>query len=62
MGLGLAVKVEDGALRAQHIAVLRALQLLDVLPQELSPRLAEWAVKVLRNTRGEIVGEVRAEQ
>lgn len=61
MGLGLAVKVEDGALRAQHIAVLRALQLLDVLPAELSPRLAEWAVKVLRNTRGEIVGEVRAE-
>jgi L-asparaginase II len=62
MGFGLAVKVEDGALRAQHIAVLRALQLLDVLPAELSPRLAEWAVKVLRNTRGEIVGEVRAEQ
>ncbi len=61
MGLGLAVKVEDGALRAQHIAVLRALQLLDVLPADLSPRLAEWAVKVLRNTRGEIVGEVRAE-
>ncbi len=61
MGLGLAVKVEDGALRAQHIAVLRALQLLDVLPTELTPRLAEWAVKVLRNTRGEIVGEVRAE-
>jgi L-asparaginase II len=61
MGLGLAVKVEDGALRAQHIAVLRALQLLDVLPAELTPRLAEWAMKVLRNTRGEIVGEVRAE-
>jgi len=61
MGLGLAVKVEDGALRAQHIAVLRALQMLDVLPAELTPRLAEWAMKILRNTRGEIVGEVRAE-
>lgn len=61
MGLGLAVKVEDGALRAQHIAVLRALQLLEVLPAELTPRLAEWAVKPLRNTRGEVVGEVRAE-
>jgi hypothetical protein len=32
-----------------------------VLPAELTPRLAEWAMKVLRNTRGEIVGEVRAE-
>jgi L-asparaginase II len=59
-GLGLALKVEDGALRAQHIAVIRALQLLDVLPASLSPRLAEWAYKPIRNTRGEIVGEVRA--
>jgi L-asparaginase II len=61
MGLGVTLKVEDGALRAQHIAVLRALQLLDVLPKELSPRLAEWAIKPIRNTRGEVVGEVRAE-
>jgi L-asparaginase II len=61
MGLGMAVKVEDGALRAQHVAVIRALQLLEVLPEELSPRLAEWASKPIRNTRGEIVGEVRAE-
>ena len=62
VGLGIAVKVEDGALRAQHIAVLRALQLLDVLPETLTPRLAEWALGLLRNTRGEIVGEVRSEQ
>lgn len=62
MGLGLALKVEDGGLRAQHIAVLRALQLLDVLPATLTPRLAEWATKAIRNTRGEIVGEIRSEQ
>jgi L-asparaginase II len=61
-GLGIAVKVEDGALRAQHIAVIRALQLLDVLPETLTPRLAEWALKPIRNTRGEIVGEVRSAQ
>ena len=61
MGIGLAVKVEDGALRAQHIAVLRALQLIGVLSDELTPRLAEWALKPIRNTRGEIVGEVRSE-
>ncbi|MGH7656026.1 MAG: asparaginase [Gemmatimonadaceae bacterium] len=61
MGLGIALKVEDGALRAQHVAVLRALQLLEVLPEALPPRLAEWALKPLRNTRGEVVGEVRAD-
>jgi L-asparaginase II len=59
-GLGLAIKVEDGALRAQHIAVLKLLQVLQILPETLSPRLAEWIVKPIRNTRGEIVGEVRA--
>jgi len=59
LGIGLALKVEDGALRAQHIAVLHALQQLSVLPAELSPRLAEFAAKPLRNTRGEQVGEVR---
>jgi L-asparaginase II len=61
LGLGVAVKVEDGALRAQHIAVIRALQMVGVLPEALSPRLAEWAIKPIRNTRGEIVGEVRSE-
>ena len=61
MGLGVAIKVEDGALRAQHIAVIRALQLLGVLPEMLPPRLVEWAMKPIRNTRGEIVGEVRSE-
>ena len=61
MGLGIAVKVEDGAVRAQHIAVIRVLQLLDVLPDQLSPRLAEFALRPIRNTRGEVVGEVRSE-
>lgn len=57
-GLGLAVKVEDGASRAQLPAVLRALQLLGALPDALPPRLAELLVRPLRNTRGEIVGAV----
>jgi L-asparaginase II len=59
LGLGLAVKVEDGAIRAQHVAVLHALQQLGVLPAELPPRLAEFWERPLRNTRGEQVGEVR---
>jgi L-asparaginase II len=59
-GIGFAIKVEDGAQRAQHIAVLLTLQHLGVLPHDLPPRLAEFAERGVRNTRGERVGEVRA--
>lgn len=58
-GLGMAVKVEDGAQRAQFPAVLAALQHLGALPEELPPRLAEYRQRPLRNSRGEVVGEVR---
>jgi L-asparaginase II len=58
-GIGFAVKVDDGAQRAQFPAVLRILQLYDVLPAVLPPRLEEFSRKPLRNTRGEIVGEIR---
>ena len=61
-GLGIALKVEDGALRAQHIAVIRLLQLLGLLPDTLTPRLGEWAMRPVRNTRGETVGDVRASE
>ncbi len=58
-GLGFAVKVEDGASRAQYPAVLRLLQLLDALPDPLPERLQEYASSRVRNTRGELVGHVR---
>ena len=58
-GIGLAIKVEDGAQRAQYAAVLRLLQHLGALPDPLPPRLAEFARKAVRNTRNEVVGEVR---
>jgi L-asparaginase II len=58
-GIGFAVKVDDGAQRAQFPAVLRLLQMLDVLPATLPSRLEEFLHKPLRNTRGEVVGEVR---
>ena len=57
-GIGVAVKVEDGAQRAQVPALLRLLQELDALPWELSPRLAEFMRRPVKNTRGESVGEV----
>jgi len=58
-GIGFAVKVDDGAQRAQFPAVLRVLQLLDVLPETLPGRLEEFLRRPVRNTRGEIVGEIR---
>ena len=58
-GLAVAIKVEDGATRAQHPALPKLLQLLGVLPEELSPRLAAFARTPIMNTRNELVGEVR---
>jgi len=57
-GIGIAIKVEDGAQRAQVPALLRLLQDLDALPDPLPPKLAEWMRKPVKNTRGECVGEV----
>ena len=57
--VALAVKVEDGAQRAQFAAVLRLLQQLGALPDTLPARLEEFMRRPLRNTRGEVVGEVR---
>jgi L-asparaginase II len=61
-GLGIALKVEDGAQRAQFAGVVRVLQYLDVLPRRLSARLEEFVHRPIRNTRGEVVGELRVEQ
>ncbi|MGH7690916.1 MAG: asparaginase, partial [Gemmatimonadaceae bacterium] len=51
-GIGVAIKVEDGAARAQYPALLRALQLLDALPAKLPPRLRELLRRPIVNTRG----------
>jgi L-asparaginase II len=58
-GVGIALKVEDGAQRAQFPAIVRLLQLLDALPETLPPRLDEFLKRQIRNTRGETVGEIR---
>ena len=58
-GIGFAVKVEDGAQRAQFPAVVRVLQALGILRSELPPKLEEFLHRPLRNTRGEVVGVVR---
>jgi L-asparaginase II len=58
-GIGIALKVEDGNPRAQHPAMIQLLIDLDALPDPLPPRLAEYLVRPVRNSRGEIVGETR---
>jgi L-asparaginase II len=58
-GIGFAVKVEDGAQRAQFPAVIRILQMFDALPAVLPPRLEDLLKRPVRNTRGEVVGEIR---
>ncbi len=60
MRIGVAVKAEDGAQRAQYPALLRALQHVGALSDPIPPRLAEFLVKPVRNTRGEVVGRVEA--
>lgn len=57
-GIGVAIKVEDGAPRAQFPALVRLLQYLDALPETLPPRLDEFVHRHIRNTRGETVGEI----
>ncbi|MFL5594673.1 MAG: asparaginase [Gemmatimonadaceae bacterium] len=57
-GIGIAIKVEDGAQRAQVPALLRLLQEIDALPDPLPPKLREWMHKPVKNTRGECVGEI----
>jgi L-asparaginase II len=58
-GWGIALKVEDGSPRAQYPALLHLLQTLKDLPDPLPPALQEYARTRVRNTRGEVVGEVR---
>jgi L-asparaginase II len=57
--IGFAIKVEDGAARAQYPAVLRLLQHLDALPADLPAPLHDFLVTPVRDTRGEVVGEIR---
>lgn len=57
-GIGIALKVEDGASRAQYPALLHLLQRLGELPDPLPPRLLDFACPRIRNTRGESVGSL----
>ncbi len=57
--LGVALKIEDGALRAVPPAAMRALALLGVLTPDDAAALAEFAAAPNRNDLGEIIGELQ---
>jgi len=59
LGLGVALKVDDGAGRASEVALLAVLNKLDALTAEQAAALAERARPELRNVVGRVVGELR---
>jgi L-asparaginase II len=62
LGLGVAVKVEDGAGRASQVAVAAVLRRLGAIDEALEHRLADFMVTPLHNRAGQRVGELRAER
>jgi len=61
LGFGLALKIEDGDdHRARPPAVIDALRQLNVLATDELAALASYAPTVIKNRRGERVGEARA--
>lgn len=61
LGIGITVKVEDGAPRAQYPALVTALQHIGALDDPLPSRLQEFLSRPVRNSRGELVGSVELE-
>lgn len=57
-GLGFAIKVEDGAQRAQFPAVLALLDSYDALPRPLPESLRRFVERSVCNTRGALVGVI----
>ena len=58
--LGVAMKIEDGSRRAVGPAILAILRQLDMISEDDLGALYRHAYPEVRNTRGEIVGDVRA--
>jgi L-asparaginase II len=59
-GVGVALKVKDGAKRAAEPALLEVLRVLGLLSSSESKELERYARPIVRNTRGEAVGELVA--
>jgi len=57
-GLGLSLKIEDGAGRAVAPVVIEVMRHLGWLTEKELARLEPWRHPVVRNHRGEVVGEL----
>ncbi|MEQ8371100.1 MAG: asparaginase [Alphaproteobacteria bacterium] len=58
-GLGIALKVADGAGRAAPVALMAVLDRLAVLSDQASTALQPWRTTPLTNWAGVVVGEIR---
>jgi len=58
-GWGIALKIEDGNLRAAGPVIVKVLQELGLLTEEERGELANHACRQLKNYRGEKIGEIR---
>lgn len=59
LGLGLALKIEDGGSRASAVALTAILQALGALAAAELEHLSSWARPPVINRAGETVGEIR---
>ena len=59
LGLGVCIKVDDGAGRAASVVMLHVLRKLNILNDESVKKIKEFGVKDIRNWSGTLVGEIR---
>ena len=57
-GLGVALKIDDGAKRASEMAMASVLDHLGVFSPETASRLSDALNPVISNAAGEVVGEI----
>jgi L-asparaginase II len=58
-GLGIAVKVVDGAKRGLHPATVATLEMLGLVSADARAELSQWREPLIRNYRGIVTGQVR---
>jgi L-asparaginase II len=59
LGVGIALKIDDGAKRASEVALAAILRYLEVLDDADWEALAEFAAPRILNRAGRDVGEIR---
>lgn len=57
-GIGMAIKVEDGAERARNPLIIELLQKYGIIPHDLSQSLLQYASTNILNNNGKVVGRI----